>query len=123
MSEFQELNKKSIRTKEEDERLEELTASIQDLDESFAGLTGDDLAGAVMGKISDNTTQINNLANKNLELAYDIKDLNNSTIGQQAVANSLIASQEKLIERLINSYYVTQASDKQKAKNSTDEDF
>lgn len=31
--------------------------------------------------------------------------------------------QEKLIEGLINSYYVTQASDKQKAKNSTDEDF
>lgn len=98
LSEFQELNKKSIRTKEEDERLEELTSSIQDLDESFAGLTGDDLAGAVMGKISDNTTQINNLANKNLELAYEIKDLNHSTIGQQAVANSLIASQEKLIE-------------------------
>lgn len=98
LSEFQELNRKSIRTKEEEKKLEELTASIQDLDESFAGLTGDDLAGAIMGKISDNTAQISNLTNKNLKLAYEIKNLNNSTVGQQAVANSLIDSQEKLIE-------------------------
>ena len=98
LSEFQELNRKSIRTKEEEKKLEELTTSIQDLDESFAGLTGNDLAGAVMGKISDNTAQISNLTNKNLKLAYEIKNLNNSTVGQQAVANSLIDSQEKLIE-------------------------
>ena len=98
LSEFQELNRKSIRTKEEEKKLEELTTSIQDLDESFAGLTGNDLAGAVMGKISDNTAQISNLTNKNLKLAYEIKNLNDSIVGQQAVANSLIASQEKLIE-------------------------
>lgn len=98
LNEFQELSSKSIRTKEEDEKLEELTASIQDLDESFAGLTGSDLAGAVTGKISDNTTQINNLINENLKLAYEIKDLNSNVVGQQAVASSLINSQEKLIE-------------------------
>lgn len=98
LSELQELNRKSIRTKEENERLEELTASIQDLDESFAGLTGNSLTNAVMRKINDNTVQISNLIDKNLKLAYNINNLNNSTIGQQAISNSLIASQEKLIE-------------------------
>jgi hypothetical protein len=97
LDEYRELYNKTYRTDEENQRLEELTESLQEADESFAGLSGESLMGAVSGKISDNTDSINHLMNSNFDTALSMNNLEDSLIGQQAVSAKLIDSQEDLI--------------------------
>lgn len=97
LEEYKKLYNKSYRTEEDNERLQELTESLQEADESFAGLSGESLMGAVSGKISDNTDSINHLIDANFNSALSMNSLENSLIGQQAITAKLIDSQEDLI--------------------------
>lgn len=108
------------RTAEEQERFEELTESIQDVDESFKGLEGQALLQALQAKNVLDKSNYNALINKNAELALSIKDLDNSVVGQNAITSYLTNSQKELIqsnEKLIDANEAVVAAVTSKSSN------
>jgi TP901 family phage tail tape measure protein len=93
-----ELSSKTDLSIEEQEELQELTESIQDMDESFANKTGPDLIDAM----NDLTRKNENIINKEIEASYQnalkMDNLAASELGRQAVENKIIKSQEELIK-------------------------
>lgn len=108
------------RTTEEQERFEELTESIQDVNESFKGLEGQALLQALQAKNVLDKSNYNALINKNAELALSIKDLDNSVVGQNAITSYLTNSQKELIqsnEKLIDANEAVVAAVTSKSSN------
>ena len=109
LDEYTELRDKSIRTEEEEKRMEELESEMQELDERFAGLKGEALVKAVRGKVAAQEVAIEDNIQDSFDIALNMGDISDSSVARQAIADKVIASQDKLIASNVDLLDATEA--------------
>ena len=109
LDEYTELRDKSVRTAEEEQRMEELESEMQELDERFAGLKGEALVKAVRGKVAAQEVAIEDNIQDSFDIALNMGDISDSSVARQAIADKVIASQDKLIDSNVDLLDATEA--------------
>lgn len=107
-SEMEEIQNKSIKSAEDEEKFAELAESLRNEKEEWANLSDNDVLQAAKEEISLNNAIISRNIDASYDLALSMEDLSGS-IAKQAITDKMKSEQENLISSKVNDPEIAEA--------------